>query len=112
MFQLAHKMFRDYQAMDSIDALPDKKGRIWLGTASGVTCYDPSSDSFKPFGWESLMPDTMCFSLCELHDGSILVGTDHGLYRYNNAGKRMEHFPGSEVLNDKIISYIQTMPMA
>ena len=85
---------------------PDKKGRIWLGTASGVTCYDPSSDSFKPFGWESLMPDTMCFSLCELHDGSILVGTDHGLYRYNNAGKRMEHFPGSEVLNDKIISYI------
>ena len=28
LFKLAHKMFRDYQAMDSVDALPDKKGSI------------------------------------------------------------------------------------
>ena len=28
LFKLALKMFRDYQSMDSIDALPDKKGRI------------------------------------------------------------------------------------
>ena len=39
LFKLAHKMFRDYQAMDSIDALPDKKGRIRIKYRSSHAAF-------------------------------------------------------------------------
>ncbi len=39
LFQLAHKMFRDYQAMDSVDALPDKKGRIRIKYRSSHAAF-------------------------------------------------------------------------
>ena len=39
LFKLAHKMFRDYQAMDSVDALPDKKGRIRIKYRSSHAAF-------------------------------------------------------------------------
>ena len=30
--------------------MPDRNGRIWLGTASGVSCFNPSDGDFRSLG--------------------------------------------------------------
>ena len=84
----------------------DRQGMIWMGTASGVSCFDPATKSFTTQGWLKLLDDTMCFSLCELNDGNIAIGTDRGLYLYDRNTRSVAPFPNSEELSNKIISYI------
>ena len=94
----------------------DRSGLIWMGTASGLSCYDPKSDSFRSQGWNSLLPNVVCFAVCELRrgtladgqslDGSIAIGTEKGLYLYNRTTRQVDYFPGSEALKDKAINYI------
>ena len=86
--------------------MPDSKGRLWLATSSGVSCYDPTADTFKPFGWEKLLDETMCYSLCETSSGNILIGTDHGLYAYTPGKQEAVSFDDSDELKDKVINYI------
>ena len=33
----------------------DHLGYIWIATNFGISCYDPSKDSFKPYGWDNLL---------------------------------------------------------
>ena len=84
----------------------DREGLIWMGTASGVSCYDPKADNFHPHGWHQLLNGTVCFSLCELSDGNVAIGTEQGLYLYNRQTRQVAPYPGSEQLRDKAISYI------
>ena len=84
----------------------DSHGLIWLGTASGVSCYDPKADNFHPHGWHQLLNGTVCFSLCELSDGNVAIGTEQGLYLYDRKSRQVAPYPGSEQLRDKAISYI------
>ena len=86
--------------------MPDRDGRIWMGTSSGLSCFDPRTESFKSLGFSQLMNGVMCLSLCERADGDIIIGTTHGLYVFDRETKQVERFPGSEVLNDKDICYI------
>ena len=88
---------------------PDSKGRLWMATSSGVSCYDPKADTFKPFGWSQLLEGMMCYSLCETSKGHILIGTDKGLYIYEQGKseavpfiKETEH----DALKDKIVNYV------
>ena len=85
---------------------PDHNGAIWMGTASGVSCFDPKSGSFRTKGWNQLLDGVMCYSLCELKNGDIVIGTDRGLYLYDHDKKTAEVFPGSEQLLDKTVNYI------
>lgn len=95
---------------------PDHQGNIWMGTASGVCCYDYRNDSFKSQGWNSLLDGVVCFEVCELHagqlpdgrqlNGCIAIGTEEGLYLYDRKAKKAEVFPGSEQLRNKAVSYI------
>ena len=85
---------------------PDRNGRIWMGTADGVSCFDPKSRSFLSQGWYKLLNGIMCFSICELRDGDIAIGTDRGLYLYSHDEKRATLFPGSEQLRNKTVNYI------
>ena len=86
--------------------MPDSKGRIWLATADGVSCYDPVSDSFNSLGWHKLLNEVMCFSLCETSRGHILIGTERGLYVYEQGKKEAVLFRAGGGLQDKAISYI------
>ena len=86
--------------------MPDHNGRIWMGTSSGVSCFDPMTRSFKSLGFSRLMDNTMCLSICERSNGDIVIGTTRGLYVYDLKTKKVGRFPGSEALNDKHISYI------
>ena len=81
----------------------DSKGRMWFATASGVSCYDPEADSFKPFGWHQLLNSTLCYSLCETRQGDILIGTENGLFVYHPGQESAEPFNG---LSDKAVSAI------
>ena len=84
----------------------DREGNIWMGTSSGVSCFDPRTGSFLSHGWNQLLSGIMCFSVCELHDGNIAIGTDRGLYLYDHAKQRVGRFPGSEAVADKMVNYI------
>jgi signal transduction histidine kinase/ligand-binding sensor domain-containing protein/DNA-binding response OmpR family regulator len=94
----------------------DKEGLIWMATASGISCYDPTTDNFRSQGWNQLLNGTICFSVCELHTGTladgrqlndcIAIGTEHGLYLYYRNTRQVEPFPGGEQLKNKAISYI------
>ena len=86
--------------------MPDAEGNIWLGTASGVSCFNPRTGSFHTQGWHQLLNGTMCFSLCAMSNGNIVIGTASGLYLYDRQKRRTERFPASEALNDKSISYV------
>lgn len=89
-----------------IAMLRDRGGHIWLATASGVSCYDPNTESFNSLGFDRLMDGMICFSLCETSQGDILIGTDQGLYRYTAGQDDAEPFAKDNTLADKTIAYI------
>lgn len=86
--------------------LPDSKGRVWLATSTGVSCFDPATGRFNALGWLQILDDTMCYSLCETNDGDILIGTGQGLFVYRSRENRVEELPGSELLRNRIICYM------
>ena len=86
--------------------MPDHKGYIWMATSSGVCCYDPKNDSFRPYGWLGILDGMMCYSFCETQEGDILIGTDQGLFRYTPGRQMAERFSKDGGLSDKAVGYI------
>ena len=94
----------------------DNQGLLWMGTASGVSCYNPKTDSFRSQGWNSILDGVICFEVCELHNGRlkdgrslngcIAIGTESGLYLYDRKTRKVERFPDSEQLSNKVVCYI------
>ncbi len=83
----------------------DQKGRLWMGTSSGVCCYDPASESFTTEGWRVLVDREQCTALRVLTSGDVLMATEHGLQRWSRKG-RLHPENGTEQLRGKMISYI------
>ena len=86
--------------------MPDREGNIWMATVSGVSCYVPNRDSFRPYGWDYLLEGMICFSLCETRQGDILIGTDQGLFRYHPGDTKATRFQGGDALDNKVVGYI------
>ena len=96
--------------------MPDHKGRIWLATSDGISCYDPKTDSFFSEGWLQMLTGVKCNSLCATSRGEILIGTDQGLYVYKESGVRSQKSGDRsqesvepelvEEMADKVIGYI------
>ena len=86
--------------------MPDRAGRIWFATSSGVSCYDPKTVSFRSLGWDSLMDGMICFSLCETIKGDILIGTDQGIYRYHPGDQKAVPFEEDGGLANRSVAYI------
>lgn len=86
--------------------MPDSRGYVWIATSSGVSVYDPRTDSFHSQGWHKLLNGVMCLSLCETRDGDILIGTNYGLYQYDRKTKNVGLFKGGELLEGKSVAYI------
>ena len=87
--------------------MPDHEGRIWIGTSNGVCCLDPSTGSFRPFGWNILAEGRMCYSLCETKEGDIIIGLEQGLCIWRRYSNKLEDFPSKDTpLQSMSISYI------
>ncbi len=73
----------------------DAKGFIWFGTRSGLNKYD--SQSFKIYNNEknnkkSISSSAYLSAILGLKDGSLLVGTQQGLNKYNEAGDNFDRY--------------------
>lgn len=86
--------------------LIDHRGLVWLSTTNGLSCMDPRTGSFMPFGWRSQLEDVHCTNLYQSARYGILIGTAEGLFRFNEKTRRVEAFPGTAPLVDKVISAI------
>ena len=86
--------------------MPDRRGKVWLATSNGVSCFDPRSGSFRSEGWEVLLANTMCYALCETSRGNILIGTNDGLYLYDTRQHEVERFHNGTEIEGKAVSYI------
>lgn len=82
--------------------LIDGGGKLWICTASGVNCYDPVADSFRPYGWEVMLDYNSVESICETRDHRIVFGTNTGLYLYDRQKRDAVPFPHAEVLASKV----------
>lgn len=83
----------------------DAQGRLWIGTSSGVSCYDPNSGSFKTEGWLVLAEQEACTALRVLSSGDVLLGLESGLYRWHH-GQQLCEESGTERLRGRAISFI------
>jgi ligand-binding sensor domain-containing protein/DNA-binding response OmpR family regulator len=81
----------------------DSSGLLWIGTSAGIACFSPREQSFKPYGWNSIITEKVGESFCENYDGNILIGTDAGLYLYDKKKREVDYFDHSEPLRNKII---------
>ena len=81
----------------------DSKGKLWICTASGVNCYDPVEDHFRPYGWEVVLDYNSVQTIYETSEHKILIGTNTGLYLYDNRKGDVVPFPGAEVLANKVV---------
>lgn len=54
-----------------LSLLCDSKGRIWIGTSSGLNLYDPSTDTFHLVKLPSLPFDGYIISVAEQPDGTV-----------------------------------------
>lgn len=73
--------YADIQGLTSVLCLfVDSKGRLWIGTNNdGVVLYE--NNTFYFLGEEQDIPSYSTRSICEMDDGSILVGTALGIYK-------------------------------
>ncbi|HSG53344.1 MAG TPA: diguanylate cyclase [Rheinheimera sp.] len=79
---------QQYTAADGLPSdvvqslLVDDKGRLWIGTGKGLVWLDTNSAQVK-FNLLNDLPALPVFSLQTFQD-QILIGTERGLYRYQN----------------------------
>ncbi len=102
----------DSLAHDRVLALcEDDGGRIWIGTADGLSVYDPARRALRTFRHDDANPDSLTDnlvrSLYQIGDGALWIGTQSGLDRVDVSGAdtiRFRHYatrnglPGGTVL--------------
>lgn len=75
---------RDEGSLNILSVLLHSDGkRIWLVCRSGVTLFDPSTRSYMDITFpEKVAPTCAAYA----QDGSLWIGTEKGLYTYNETG--------------------------
>jgi len=84
----------------------DHRGLLWIGTASGVSCFNPKTRHFRKHPKGSLAYSLVCVSLAELPNGDIALGGDNGLYLYHYASGSITPFPDAQALSGKMVMAI------
>ena len=83
--------------------LLDSQGLLWIATTNGVCVMNPADRNFRIFDWDLQLPGIQCFSLCEQTDGSILVGTENGLYSFDRSISKVVRYKGMKEVDNKPI---------
>jgi len=81
----------------------DSRGQLWICTTSGVSMMKPEGFLFNSRGWNVLLDGIQCYTTCETKDGNILIGTESGLYCYDQKQNKVTEVPETEPLHDKMI---------
>ncbi|GMM71234.1 EAL domain-containing protein [Alteromonas gracilis] len=62
----------------------DSKGKLWVGTHSGLALYQPETDNFKVFNKDnSVIKTDLISAISETKNGDILFADKKFLYRYS-----------------------------
>jgi len=77
----------------------DDKGRLWIGTTYGLSCFDPSTKKFRNyFRSDGLVNSEFNRqSACKLPDGTIFMGGMNGI----------DYFHPDSLINNKIKPQVQ-----
>ena len=73
----------------------DSRGLLWIGSSNGLSCMDTRNYNFNVLKHGTLLRDVQCLSFSETGDGTVLIGTNNGLYEYFRDGRGLKPFPGS-----------------
>lgn len=78
----------------SLCALRDSYGFLWVGTLTGLSCFDGNGTPVYAAS-SGVLPSTEGASVCALseHDGDIWYGTTTGLYVFSRERNRASQFP-------------------
>lgn len=60
--------------------LIDSNEQLWIGHYLGVSCYDTHNGNFIEIATDSLLNTSVCYALDEAKDGSIIIGSNNGLF--------------------------------
>lgn len=83
--------------------LVDSRGLLWIATTNGTCVMDPADNNFRPLGWDLQLKNVQCFSLAEQADGSMLIGTESGVFRYDVVSSNISRVEGLKELDNKPI---------
>lgn len=83
--------------------LLDSRDLLWIATTNGVCVMTPADRNFRSLGWDLQLKNIQCFSLAEQADGSILIGTESGIYRYDMAMSKISRVEDFKELDNKPI---------
>ncbi len=99
-----------------IPLMEDGDGDIWVGSLSGLACFDPVKKHFNYFDHRKaqrpMIPDERITALCQDNRGLVWIGTANGLVifdkknnSFSNISSRLEHPLGPD--NSCIRSILQ-----
>jgi class 3 adenylate cyclase/ligand-binding sensor domain-containing protein len=70
----------------------DQRGRLWIGTASGLHCLYPSRDSLETYTTTSGLPNDFINGILPEGDSCLWISTDNGLSRFNLSDRVFKNF--------------------
>jgi signal transduction histidine kinase/ligand-binding sensor domain-containing protein/DNA-binding response OmpR family regulator len=73
----------------------DKKGRLWLGTSSGLNKYDPTSESFKFYDERHGLTHNAVVIINEDESGNLWLGTGSGIAKFNPETEEFHNYDES-----------------
>jgi signal transduction histidine kinase len=86
---------------DAIYALIfDHRGRLWIGTTTGMSVRDPASGRFTRFTEKDGLPNDTIYAIREDASGRLWISTGRGLARFDPETKAFRNYDVSDGLQD------------
>jgi methyl-accepting chemotaxis protein/ligand-binding sensor domain-containing protein len=77
-------------SMNVFCGLEDSAGRLWFGTANGLDCFNPETQSFTVFTMEHGLPSNSIQGILEDGGGSLWISTARGIAKWADAARKPE----------------------
>ena len=86
----------------------DKDGRIWIGHYYGIDVYDPKTDQLVDIPVDSMLRPAIVYAISQSSDGSIWIGSNKGLFKYNKEGQWKRFTSKDGLPNDVVCGLVIT----